>query len=362
MEKETLKKFTCLLSLFILLLTAPAFSADDLSHYKDEGKIVSDPIEPINRFFFQFNDKLYVYVLNPVAKGYAAILPEDIRMCIDNAFHNILTPVRFVNNLLQGKADQSGKELARFFINTTLGVAGFGDPAKDVFKIETIDEDLGQTLGTYGFGEGFYICWPIIGPSNLRDTIGLVGDTFMNPAFYIAMDNNKAGFAFQTIKKVNQTSLVLGEYEQFVESSFDPYTAMRDFYTQNRRSKIKDEDRGKDEVSDLLTPENANQQVIVSKVNDFTYDGFKTDQKRKNIDSPKEYYIQVGSYTDQDNVKNLVNELVALDKKPIVVKYQRPDYDFFGVMISGGQNFMSAKLTEQDLVEAGYKETIVVRQ
>lgn len=218
------------------------FSANELNGAEAP---LADPLEPLNRFFFEFNDRLYFWVLKPVATGYAYILADDVRMCVRDFFHNLLTPVRLVNNLLQGKIQNGGIELARFAINSTVGIAGFGDPARTEFGLTPKDEDLGQTLGVYGAGEGFYICWPILGPSSLRDTVGLVGDSFLNPFSYLMASDFGAGAGAYGGRQVNNTSLTLGDYEQFKEASFDPYLAVRDAYGQYRRNKVRDavEDR-----------------------------------------------------------------------------------------------------------------------
>jgi phospholipid-binding lipoprotein MlaA len=205
---------------------------------------VFDPLEPVNRAFFLFNDKLYFWLLRPVAKGYGFVVPKPARKCVRNFFHNLTMPVRFVNNLLQGKISRSGTELARFAVNSTVGVAGLWDPARNWLEITPSEEDLGQTLGKYGLGEGFYICWPILGPSNVRDSLGLVGDYFLDPASYLAINNEKEAALALAIwggEKVNTISLRIGDYEDFKAASFDPYSALRDAYFQQRRSKIRDE-------------------------------------------------------------------------------------------------------------------------
>lgn len=205
----------------------------------DNGKI-ADPLEPMNRMFFVFNDKMYFWVLKPVARTYAYFLPEDLRDCIRNAVRNLLMPVRLTNNLLQGKVKNGGIEVARFVINSTLGVYGLADPAKNEFGLEAKDEDFGQTLGRYGVGGVVYFCWPVFGPSNVRDTIGRFGDGFLNPLSYLLPFDESAGIASQIGLRINDTSLALGTYEHFKESSFDPYIAVRDAYKQHRDSKIKD--------------------------------------------------------------------------------------------------------------------------
>ena len=205
--------------------------------------VISDPIESLNRVFFHFNDKLYFWVLRPVSNSYSAVVHKDIIVCVGNFLRNILAPIRIVNNLLQGKIHDSGVELARFVINTTVGGGGIADQAKTTFNLNAKNEDFGQSLGVYGVGEGIYICWPLFGPSNVRDTFGLIGDAFINPLTYLNLCDYDAGLILKSLKIINDTTLSDGEYEGLIEASFDPYTAMRDIYIQSRRSKIADKAR-----------------------------------------------------------------------------------------------------------------------
>lgn len=199
---------------------------------------IPDPLEKLNRAFFQFNDRLYFWFLKPVASGYGAVVPRDIRRGVKNLFTNLTFPVRFVNCLLQGKVENAGDELARFVVNSTIGVAGLVDAAK-VFNINAHEEDLGQSLATYGVGPGFFINWPVLGPSSVRGTIGLAGDGFLDPLNYM-IDQTKYILAVSAYEKINSTSLVLGEYEDLKEAALDPYIAMRDAYYQYRMNKIKE--------------------------------------------------------------------------------------------------------------------------
>ena len=199
---------------------------------------LADPLEPLNRALFFINDKTYFWILKPVARGYRAILPQDIRVCVKNFFSNLAMPIRFVNNLLQGKIRDSGVELARFAINTTAGIGGLFDPAKNNWHIEPRDEDLGQTLGKYGLGHGFYLFIPLIGPSSLRDGIGLTGDFFLYPLTYSR--NTKLVVGSYALYTVNRVSLSIGEYEDMKKSAIDPYVAVRDAYSQYRDKKVKE--------------------------------------------------------------------------------------------------------------------------
>ena len=197
---------------------------------------IADPFEPVNRVVFKFNDRLYFWVLKPVTQGYNKVFREDIRQCVANFFSNVLTPVRLVNCLLQGKVKAAGTETARFFINTTMGVLGFGDAGKDMFNLEITDEDLGQTLGFYGIGNGFFIVWPLLGPSTVRDTAGFGGDLFLNPITYL--EPTGLSLAVGGYRRLNDLSFRLGEYESVLAAAIEPYTAVRDGYIQFRKALV----------------------------------------------------------------------------------------------------------------------------
>jgi phospholipid-binding lipoprotein MlaA len=197
---------------------------------------VADPLIYYNRAMFAVNDKLYFWCLKPVARGYKAITPTFFRIGVRNFFHNLTTPVRLVNSILQGKVIGAGSELSRFAINTTFGVAGVWDPAEKFFDLKSSEEDLGQTLGKYHIGNGIYIVWPLIGSSTLRDTVGLAGDMFLNPVYYVNPGDLAVGIgAFDTI---NRTSFRLGDYEAVKSASMDPYVMVRDFYIQYRNNRV----------------------------------------------------------------------------------------------------------------------------
>ncbi len=199
---------------------------------------VADPLEPLNRMMFNINDKLYFWVVKPIGQVYRDVTPEPARFGIRNFFNNLTTPIRFANCLLQGKKDSANIELRRFVVNTTEGVLGFGDPARDRLGLEPVEEDLGQTLAVHGIDNGFYIVLPLLGPSTSRDAVGLVGDLFLNPVAYVEPWETSA--AITAGKMTNENSFRIGDYEDFKAASLEPYVAMREVYIQHRNKQIKE--------------------------------------------------------------------------------------------------------------------------
>jgi len=215
--------------------------SDDLSdEYGDDETIedIADPLEPINRFFFHFNDKIYFVLLKPVASVYQKAIPSPFRISIGNFFKNIMYPVRFVGCLLQGKIEGASVETGRFLLNSTGGIAGFFDPAADIFEHKQYDEDLGQAMGSWGIGHGFFLTLPFLGPSSLRDGIGTIGESFLDPLNYLCPDFFWDRAAFKGTEVINSTSFRIGDYEDLKEASIDPYVAIRDAYFQSRAKEV----------------------------------------------------------------------------------------------------------------------------
>lgn len=206
--------------------------------FKEERIEIADPIEPFNRAMYHFNDKLYFWALKPVAQGYKAVVPEPARISVKNFFFNLGFPVRFLSCLIQADFRGAVDEFGRFGINTIWGIGGLLDPSSgkelDIQKQET---DLGQTLGVYGLGHGFYIVWPILGPSSPRDSVDIAGDYFLYPVSYVYPWY--AGMGVRSYEIVNSTSLRIGDYESLKEAAIDPYVAVRDAYIQYRLKKVK---------------------------------------------------------------------------------------------------------------------------
>lgn len=329
-------------------------AVDDEPAFGEERDIglVSDPLEPVNRAFFHFNDKLYFWVVKPASQGYSYLLAEDVRMCVRSFFKNLLAPVRIVNNLLQGKVTDSGIETARFVVNSTLGIAGLADPAKNEFGLSPKDEDLGQTLGVYGVGEGIYFCWPFFGPSNVRDTVGFAGDFFLSPVSYLAMSDGGAGVAVQAGREVNNTSLTLGDYEDFKEASIDPYVALRDAYRQYRQKKIRDVAVGSDSVY-----------ISSSAMFEKTYAQDMSGQSSSELDSTPapadDYFVQVGTSLDAEKVLHMREALLAMDRESVVTVHDRGGNNLYVLEVPAGKKFELAKKEAQRLCASGFSEARV---
>lgn len=198
---------------------------------------ISDPLEPVNRTVFHFNDKLYRWILRPVAKGYRTVTPKPVRVCVGQLFTNLEFPIRVVNNVLEARFKSAGIETVRFVVNSTVGVAGLFDPATH-WKLKAQPADFDQTLAIYRLPSGIYLNWPVLGPSSVRGTVGMAGDAALNPAWYldvpVAVTVGATG-----LKTVNNTSLHIEEYDDVMSATLDPYVAVRSAYFERHASPTK---------------------------------------------------------------------------------------------------------------------------
>jgi phospholipid-binding lipoprotein MlaA len=197
-----------------------------------------DPWEGFNERMFWFNREVVDrYVLKPAATGWDFIFPDPVQRGVHNFFDNLAVVRRVVNNTLQLKLTGAATELARFTINSTIGVVGFFDVAKDAFGIEQRDEDTGQTFGVWGMGPGPYLVLPLLPPLTVRDGFGYALDAAMTPyTYFIPWWASVAGTATNT---VNERSLNLDRFERVAESTVDLYGAVRNAYLQRRAAAIK---------------------------------------------------------------------------------------------------------------------------
>jgi len=197
-----------------------------------------DPFEGFNDKMFWFNREIVDrYVLKPAATAWDFLLPDLVQRGIHNMFDNLAVVRRVVNNALQLKMAGAATELARFMINSTVGLAGFFDVAKDGFGIEQSDEDTGQTFGVWGMGPGPYLVLPFLPPLTIRDGIGYALDSAMTPYIYFIPWYASIGGNATNI--VNERSLYLDQFERVAESTIDLYSAVRNAYLQRRAAAIK---------------------------------------------------------------------------------------------------------------------------
>ncbi|MGZ8992863.1 MAG: MlaA family lipoprotein [Burkholderiaceae bacterium] len=204
----------------------------------DSGADARDPIESLNRQVFEFNDVVDRAVLKPVAQAYEYVLPEPVRDCISNIFSNFREPSNAVNNLLQGKPIDAASDTCRFVVNSTVGLLGCFDPARQM-GLEKHNEDFGQTLGRWGIGSGPYLVVPILGPSTVRDAIGIYGaEPYLDINFYI--DNVRVRNAILGTRVVNQRAELLKTDDLISGAALDKYRFIRDGYLQRRRSLVYD--------------------------------------------------------------------------------------------------------------------------
>lgn len=198
---------------------------------------VSDPLEPVNRAVFGFNLFVDTWLLEPVARAYRFVAPEPVRRSVGNFLSNLRSPVVFANDLLQGERDRAGITLGRFMINSTLGVFGLFDAASG-FGYHGHYEDMGQTLGVYGVPDGPYLMLPLLGPSNARDTVGRVGDFFINPLNSCCITPDERYTIFGTTA-VSEREANIELFDDLRSNSLDLYATLRTVYTQRRAAEIR---------------------------------------------------------------------------------------------------------------------------
>ena len=212
-------------------------NSDDFETSTIEDEIY-DPLESVNRAIFSFNNVADKVILEPVAKGYKK-LPSPLQSGISNFLSNLRTPLVVVNQFLQGQGSNAFQSSGRFIINSTVGVFGLFDAAEKI-GLEEKEEDYGQTLATWGVGDGFYIVLPLFGPSNLRDTSGMFMTMMTDPVNAYAASQGEAWvIPLRTAANaVDQRSKIIDEVNALRDNSLDYYAAVRSSYYQNRKAAI----------------------------------------------------------------------------------------------------------------------------
>jgi phospholipid-binding lipoprotein MlaA len=203
--------------------------------------VYSDPLSGFNEPMFTFNLKLDDWVLRPVASGYSVIAPQQVREGVGRFFNNVRVIPRFANNLFQLKLAEAGGEVARFGINTTLGVAGIFDPADQWFGLKEHPNDFGLTIRYYNIPTGPYVMLPFFGPSTVGDTVGLIADGAMNPMDYLLPTwlTITVSAGQRAVEAVNYRSLHMNQFEEADRYAIDLYGAVQDAYLQTRDHEVK---------------------------------------------------------------------------------------------------------------------------
>ncbi len=238
--------------LVLLLACAPARSI---------AETVGDPLEPLNRGVFQFNQIVDGLVLKPATQIYTVAVPEPARRSVSNFLENLRSPVVFVNHLLQGEREYAGVTLGRFMINSTMGILGLFDFASVVGMAPREDADFGQTLGVWGVGAGAYLVLPLFGPSTFRDASGLVVDSFVfDPFPYVADEEVRlARLGATAIDTRYRYGPLIDDLEA---SSLDFYAAVRTAFLQNRASRIRKGEQVVDQEYESIFEEDFDDDLI----------------------------------------------------------------------------------------------------
>lgn len=227
-----------------------------------------DPLEGINRGVYKFNDVTDKVLFKPVAKAYKAVAPTPVRKGVNNFFNNLGSITTVLNDLLQLKFAHAFTDAGRFVINSTFGIAGLVDVAS-MDNIPQHKEDFGQTLGYWGAGNGAYLVLPILGPSSVRDTTGLVFDTLLtDPITYVRNNNNNSSRIavsnwLRVAQFVDKRTELLDAKDLVDDASLDPYAFARDAYLQRRDSLIADGDVNKKPANDGFEPADEDQPAAI---------------------------------------------------------------------------------------------------
>ena len=198
-----------------------------------------DPFQPLNRGFHNINTGLDELIVKPVAEGYVAVTPDGLRSSISNFFGNASYPNVILNDFLQGKFADGFSDIGRFLVNSTIGIGGLFDPATDM-GLREHDEDLGQTFGSYGAGEGAYLELPFFGPSSLRDVGDIPVSTYTNLLFYIGEATITVPLGI--LSAIDTRAQLLDATRLRDESALDTYIFTREAYRQRRTHLIYDGD------------------------------------------------------------------------------------------------------------------------
>jgi phospholipid-binding lipoprotein MlaA len=204
----------------------------------DDPSQAPDPFEPFNRTMQHVNDGFETVIAKPLDVGYRTVTPRFLRKGLSNAYANVISPITFLNDVLQGKPERASQTLARFVMNSTVGLGGLIDVAS-AKGIKRHEEDFGQTLAVWGVKSGPYLVLPLIGPTTIRDGIGYGVDTFSDPLYWLIHDNT-VSYALYGSELLIDYDDHRDDLDNLRKSSIDFYSALRSAYLQNRASEIRD--------------------------------------------------------------------------------------------------------------------------
>jgi len=241
------KKLLYITSIILLLQTnfaSAGMENEELKKSKSKDT-ASECFEGFSRVMFKFNQGLDGAIFEPVAKGYRS-LPIFLRKGTGNVVDNLRSLLTLSNNLLQGDFAKAGNTAGRFAVNTTVGVLGIFDPASALGLEENGKEDFGQTIGVWGSQSGCYFVLPILGPTTLRDSVGLVGNMFLDPVYQITHNNNMAErsysehnyWYYRSTGAVDFRAKNIESFNSLENNSIDIYASVKSLYLQNRNKKI----------------------------------------------------------------------------------------------------------------------------
>jgi len=237
----------------VLVCAVGLLAAGCASSENQEAAAADDPLEPMNRYFFDFNQKLDRNAALPAATFYTATMPNPARRGIHNFLDNLGGPVNVVNDILETQFGNAGKAAARFLVNTTIGVAGIFDMATD-WGLPARNRDFGETLGGYGVPQGPYLVLPFRGPTAMRDIGGDYIDGFFSPLYYFHVQytgKQYVGLIKSTIGSVDNRAQNIVTYRDIERASVDFYATMRDYYRQRRQRQVEDKSAPTAELPDF---------------------------------------------------------------------------------------------------------------
>jgi len=215
----------------------PPTDPDALAEFKE----TNDPLEPMNRVFYNVNNALDVVILRPIALGYRAALPQPVQNGVHNVLTNLGTPVVFGNDVLQGKPQLAAETMARLLINSTLGVGGIFDVANSM-GVPAHDSDFGMTLAVWGLPDGVFLFLPVLGPTNPRDTVGFGVDTVADPLGWLGQGDtvNALRWSRVGLGAVDARVRVLDDLDKIQAQALDPYATIRSLSRQHRQGQIEE--------------------------------------------------------------------------------------------------------------------------